>query len=146
VSWNAPTLWWLAAGALVALELASGSFYLLMLALGATAGALAAQSGLLATAQIAMAALVGGGATAAWHFMRQRQPKPDPAASNRDVNLDVGETVHVQAWASNGSARVQYRGSVWTARYAGTGTPSPGNYRISALHGNELRLVLATNA
>ena len=31
---SSPTLWWLLAGALVAAELATGTFYLLMLALG----------------------------------------------------------------------------------------------------------------
>jgi len=40
--WNGSTLWWVIAGTLVALELATGTFYLLMLALGAAAGALAA--------------------------------------------------------------------------------------------------------
>jgi hypothetical protein len=42
---SASTLWWLATGALVVLELTSGTFYLLMLALGAAAGALAAHLG-----------------------------------------------------------------------------------------------------
>jgi membrane protein implicated in regulation of membrane protease activity len=146
VTWDAPTLWWLAAGALVAVELATGSFYLLMLALGAAAAALAAHAGFAAAAQVALAALVGGGATVAWHLKRQRSDKTAPvapAASNRDVNLDVGETVSVQAWGEDGTARVQYRGSAWTARYAGTGTPGAGLHRIAALHGNELRLVAA---
>ena len=34
MEWNAPMLWWLATGGLVAAELATGTFYLLMLALG----------------------------------------------------------------------------------------------------------------
>jgi membrane protein implicated in regulation of membrane protease activity len=144
MSWNNPTLWWLAAGALVALELATGSFYLLMVALGAAAGAVAAHMGLSGAMQVMVAALVGGGATAAWHFKRQRGPQAAPATSNRDVNLDVGQTVHVPAWANDGTARVQYRGSAWTARYVGEGLPSAGNYRITALHGNELRLTAAS--
>ena len=40
--WTGATVWWIAAGLLVVAELASGTFYLLMLALGAGAGALAA--------------------------------------------------------------------------------------------------------
>ena len=39
MDWSASTGWWLAAGVLVAAELATGTFYLLMLALGAAAGA-----------------------------------------------------------------------------------------------------------
>ena len=39
------TLWWLAAGAAVIVELLTGTFYLLMLTLGLAAGALAAHAG-----------------------------------------------------------------------------------------------------
>ena len=35
------TLWWVAAGIVVAAELATGTFYLLMIALGLAAGAVA---------------------------------------------------------------------------------------------------------
>ena len=38
MDWSLATWWWIAAGVLVAAELASGTFYLLMLALGAGAG------------------------------------------------------------------------------------------------------------
>ncbi|WP_288092045.1 hypothetical protein [Thiomonas sp.] len=41
-----PTAWWILAGFFVAMELVSGTFYLLMLAVGAVAGALAAHAGL----------------------------------------------------------------------------------------------------
>ncbi|MBA3625982.1 MAG: NfeD family protein, partial [Methylibium sp.] len=40
MEWSAATLWWIAAGVLIAAELATGTFYLLLLALGATAAAL----------------------------------------------------------------------------------------------------------
>ncbi len=36
---SAPALWWVLAGVLVAVELATGTFYLLMLALGAATAA-----------------------------------------------------------------------------------------------------------
>ena len=39
------TLWWLLAGAAVAVELLTGTFYLLMLGIGVAAGALAAHAG-----------------------------------------------------------------------------------------------------
>ena len=35
--------------------------------------------------------------------------------ANRDVNLDVGQTVHVDAWGAEGECRVQYRGAAWSA-------------------------------
>ncbi|MDP1901948.1 MAG: NfeD family protein [Rubrivivax sp.] len=140
---SASTLWWLAAGALVAAELATGTFYLLMLALGCSAGAVAAHLGLGSTTQIVAAALLGGGATLAWHLKRARQPPAPPAESNRDVNLDVGETVHVPAWAADGSARVQYRGATWSVRFAHAGAPAPGEHVIVAMHGSELRVAPA---
>lgn len=62
MDFSAPTLWWILAGALVAVELATGTFYLLMLATGA--GALAAHAGLSASTEIVSAAIVGGGTAA----------------------------------------------------------------------------------
>jgi membrane protein implicated in regulation of membrane protease activity len=140
VDWNAWTLWWLACGVLVAAELATGTFYLLMLALGCAAAAVAAHLGTHATAQTVTAALVGGGATAAWHLNRRRHPKAEPAERNRDVNLDIGESVHVTQWAADGSTRVQYRGAAWSARLAEPGACEPGPHTIVAIHGNELRV------
>jgi membrane protein implicated in regulation of membrane protease activity len=140
---GASTLWWLAAGVLVALEVSSGSFYLLMLALGCAAGAVAAHAGLGSAGQMVTAALVGGGATAAWHVRRARHPKSLPAAANRNVNIDIGETVHVEAWDSDGTARVSYRGSAWTVRHAGDGPPAAGQHTIVAVHGNHLSVAPA---
>ena len=138
MDWSAATLWWVLAGVLVAVELGTGTFYLLMLAIGAAAAAVAAHAGLGSTAQVVTGALVGGGATALWHFKRARNPRSAPAASNRDVVLDIGETVTVRAWQADGTARVQYRGAAWAVRWAGTGAPEPGAHRIVALHGSEL--------
>jgi len=139
MDWNTSTLWWLAAGALVALELTSGTFYLLMLSLGCVAGALAAHSGFGSVVQVIAAALLGGGATALWHLRRRREARAAPAVeANRNVNLDIGESVKVGAWASDGTARVSYRGAAWTVQYAGAGTPAPGEHVIVAVHGNRL--------
>jgi len=138
--WTAPTLWWLAAGALVAAELVTGTFYLLMLALGAAVGAIAAQQGLGSTAQMVSAALVGIAATALWHWRRARAPRSAPSESNRDVNLDIGQPVHVQAWQHDGSARVQYRGAAWAVRWAGIGPAVAGELVVVAVRGSELQL------
>jgi membrane protein implicated in regulation of membrane protease activity len=46
------TIWWLVAGVLVAVELLTGTFYLLMLAIGMAAAACAAHLGGNATVQI----------------------------------------------------------------------------------------------
>ena len=143
MEWNAPMLWWLATGGLVAAELATGTFYLLMLALGCVAGALAAHAGLGATGQVATAAVLGAACTAGWHFKRARSPRSAPAESNRDVNIDIGETLYVDVWADDGSARVPYRGATWTVRHAGPGPPAPGQHVIVGVQGNHLRVAPA---
>lgn len=140
MDWNAAGLWWVASGVLVAAELATGTFYLLMVALGAAAGAIAAQLGAGSTAQIVLAALVGGGATAAWHLKRASGPRPPPVRENSDVNIDIGERIHVDAWGPDGVTRVAYRGSTWTAKLAPDSTAAPGMHRVSAVEGNWLVL------
>lgn len=134
------TLWWVAAGIAVAAELATGTFYLLMIALGLGAGAIAAHLGFAVSAQVIVAALIGGGATAFWHWRRFRQPRSAPARENRDVNLDIGERVNVAAWAADLTARVQYRGSTWTARLAPGAVAAPGEHLVTAVEGNWLVL------
>jgi membrane protein implicated in regulation of membrane protease activity len=140
MDWSASTAWWLVAGVLVAAELATGTFYLLMLALGAAAGALAAHAGAGLTTQLAAAALVGGGATVVWHLYRGKRPAALPADVNPDVNLDVGSTVQVPQWKPDGTARVPYRGSSWEARHVGGGAAQPGLHVIRAVEGTRLLL------
>ncbi|GAP37054.1 NfeD family protein [Piscinibacter sakaiensis] len=142
MDWNPATLWWVAAGVLVAAELASGTFYLLMVAIGLVAGALAAHLGAGLAAQISAAALVGAATTVAWHLRRPARRAP-PISENQDVNLDVGEAVHVAAWGADGTARVAYRGSTWTARLAPGLEARPGPHRVRAVEGNWLVLAPA---
>jgi membrane protein implicated in regulation of membrane protease activity len=139
-NWSVSTWWWLASGVLVAAELASGTFYLLMLALGTAAAALAAHAGLAPSGQLLVAAAVGGGAVVAWHLKRQQAGPAAPAEANRDVVLDIGERVQVTGWNSDGSTTVHYRGSAWQARWQGSGAPQPGEHLIRAVQGNRLLL------
>ena len=131
------TVWWLVAGAAVALELMTGTFYLLMLAIGMSAGALAAHAGAGLNVQLLVATLVAAGTVGAWHFIRSRRPPELPAGANRDVNLDIGQTVLVEAWKPDGTADVQYRGARWTAVSAGA-LPTPGLHRVREVTGSRL--------
>ena len=146
MEWSSASAWWIAVGIAVAAELATGTFYLLMLALGMAAAALAAHAGAGSALQLVVAALVGGGATAVWHFQRARRPTSEPARSNRDVNLDIGERVFVAGWAADRSAHVHYRGSDWNARLEPGATPNAGEHRVSAVEGNWLVLAPAASA
>ena len=141
---SAPALWWLLSGALIVAELLSGTFYLLMISLGAAAGALGAHAGAGVSAQIVVAALVAGGATAAWHLRRARHPRSAPAASNPDVLLDIGQPVRVAAWQDDGTATVQYRGAAWQARHVGALPLQPGAHIIVAVHGTRLDVTPAS--
>ena len=141
MEFSASALWWVLAGIAVAVELATGTFYLLMLALGMAAGAIAAQLGVSASGQVVAAALVGGGATALWHWRRIRGRPSAPAAQNRDVNLDIGERVQVIEWSADRTARVQYRGSLWSAQLAPGAPLETGEHVVVAVEAN--RLVLA---
>lgn len=133
------TIWWLLAGTAVAIELMTGTFYLLMIALGLIAGAIAAHLGLGMAAQLVVAALVGGGSVAVWHWRRGRTPAPLPAQANRDVNLDIGEQVEVAFWNADGTTRVKFRGATWTAVPAHPGhTGATGSFRIREMLGNRL--------
>jgi membrane protein implicated in regulation of membrane protease activity len=132
------TVWWLLAGTAVAIELATGTFYLLMLAFGMAAGAFAAPPGGPVAAQLIPAALVGAGAVGAWHLQRRKRP-PEPAASaNRDVNLDIGETVQVDAWNADGTASIKYRGANWTVVAASGVVHGTGPHRVREVVGNRL--------
>jgi len=134
------TLWWLAAGILVAAELTTGTVYLLMLAGGLAAGAVAAHAGLAATAQVLIAALVGGGAVLAWHFWRPRPPASQDANANPDVNLDIGETVQVESWLPDGSTHIKYRGAQWLAVPRDGSPRATGAHRIVEVRGSQLIL------
>ncbi|MBC7444716.1 MAG: NfeD family protein [Polaromonas sp.] len=132
-------VWWLLAGGAVAVELVTGTFYLLMLAAGLVAGALAAGLGLALTGQMLLAAAIGGGAVAAWHWRRSQSPPPKPVNANPDVHLDIGQAIHVVRWNADGTATVQFRGAQWTAIAADPAQASqPGNFRIKEMVGNRL--------
>ena len=132
------TVWWLLTGAAVAVELVTGTFYLLMLAIGLAAGALAAHAGAGLTAQLVTAALVGGGAVAALHLLRGRRPPGPSVAANPDVNLDVGETLMVDAWQPDGTAQVRYRGANWTVALLPGAAPAVGLHRVRQVVGSRL--------
>jgi membrane protein implicated in regulation of membrane protease activity len=133
------TLWWLVTGGVVAVELLTGTFYLLMLAIGFAFAALAAHLGWSQTQQIVVAALVGGGAVVGWHLRQMNRSKQEPAAqANVNVNLDIGETVQIDDWYADGTADVHYRGARWTAIHRAGVTPSAGSHRVAELIGNRL--------
>ena len=113
-------LWliWLVLGfVLVTIELATGTFYLLVLGLGAFAGALATWAGANVLVQAVVAAVVailGAWAVHHWHA-RNRGSGADALPGNF---LDRGQPVVLESWVDErtGLARVKYRGASWDAK------------------------------
>jgi membrane protein implicated in regulation of membrane protease activity len=134
------TLWWLLAGAAVAVELLTGTFYLLMLGIGMAAGALAAHAGAPVPVQLVVAALVGGGAVAVWHFVRRRHFPANAPGASTNLDFDAGEAVHVDAWAADNTSVVRYRGTTWTAVPAGGAPQGTGAHRVREVDGSRLVL------
>lgn len=132
------SVWWVLAGAVIALELLTGTFYLLMLALGLVGAAIAAHLGAGTALQLVVAAVVGGGSVLAWRSYKQKTPSAPPASANRDVNLDVGETVQVDQWTPDGTSSVKYRGAHWEVAIEASVTPTPGLHRIIEVIGSRL--------
>ena len=132
------TIWWLLAGGLIALELLTGTFYLLMLSLGVVGAAIAAHLGASMATQLVVAALLGGGCVVAWRSYKKHQPPALPAGANRDVNLDIGETLHIDAWNEDGTSTARYRGSTWSVSLRPGAASSPGLHRIVEVIGSRL--------
>ena len=132
------TVWWVATGLVVLLELFTGTFYLLMLAVGLAAGALAAHAQLGLSGQLVVAAVVGATTVSLAYLRRRRRPGAPSARADRSVNLDIGETIQIEAWNSDGTAQVRYRGAQWTALARPGSSPTPGAHRVAELVGNRL--------
>jgi membrane protein implicated in regulation of membrane protease activity len=128
------TLWWLIAGAAIVLELLSGTVYLLLVATGFAAAALAAHMGAGLIVQLLVASVVGVSAVALWYLLRRRRP----TRGDEDVNLDIGQTVHVEAWGPDGTATVRYRGAQWAVVPRAGTTTAPGEHRVVEVVGSRL--------
>ena len=134
--------WLIATGAVVVLELFSGTFYLLMIALGLAAGALVAWLGGNIAFQLICAAVVGVAATIA--LRRSRFGIRPRIAADRDpnINLDIGQTLTIKTWHHSGGqiyvARAMHRGAQWDVECLRSDTPEPGLYRIIAVRGSAL--------
>ncbi len=131
-------LWFVIASGLLVAELMTGTFYLLMIAIGCVVGGVCALLGAEPALQLVLGAAVGFTATMVlrrtrWGRIRRQQD----AAENRDVILDIGEVVEVQAWR-DGNAHVHYRGCRWDAALEPGAPARPGAQVIKAIRGSTL--------
>jgi membrane protein implicated in regulation of membrane protease activity len=110
-----------------------------MLAIGASAGAIAAHAQLSFSTQLIAGAVVGGLAVILWRIYSLQKLKSHPEQVSAQ-HLDVGEIVEVHEWLSNGTAQVKHRGANWTAVCAEGHSQAPGVYQIQDIQGNTLVL------
>ncbi len=140
-------IWFMAAGVLVVVELISGTFYLLMIALGAAAGGVASAAGLAMMGQFLSAATV---AVAGILALRQRGWWSHRSGKKSTIAFDAGQPVEVIERRVDGSLRVFYRGTHWDAELERDAELEPGanasgaavSYVIKSMRGS--RLVLTT--
>lgn len=134
-------IWLGAAGALVVFEIMTGTFYLLMIALGLSAGALCAALGGGFGAQLITAAIIGSGATFALRMSKYGKFSARQGSQrNPDVQMDIGQTVKVEQWSDanpGARARVHYRGAAWNVILL-DGAATPGEFSIVELDGSTL--------
>ena len=136
------TWWWIAFFLLVAAEMVTGTFYLLMVALGIGAAALLSYGDTSLTQQVGAAAAISAGAVALWHVYRaKRLGTGTGTGTGTDMSMDIGQTVMVASWEPDHTAKVLYRGAAWTAIAAqGHTNLQPGLHHIAAIDGSRLRI------
>lgn len=127
--------WFLLALILVGLEMLTGTFYLLMVAIAMAMGGLAGWLGMSLAWQLILcaAAVVAG-------TIILRRWKSGHATEMPNAGLDIGQPVRVIKWHENGSARVFYRGAEWDAETESSDTPHDTTLYISAVRGSGLVL------
>lgn len=121
-------------------EVSSGTFYLLLVALGLAAGGLAAWAGIDLQWQLLVCAIV---ALAGLMILRRTgvlKKRQSGLARNSDMHLDIGQTVEVDGWNESGFARVWYRGAYWQAELAAGQARAAGPHVISEMRGTRLVL------
>ena len=132
---NAYWIWWILATLLIGAELVTNTFYLLAVGIAFMFGGIAAWVG----AEMPMQLLTAGvlavvGTVAANRWRRRRGELPNLPG------FDVGQSVRVESWQPDGTARVVYRGTRWNGVLAKAETPRRHTMYIVATRGSTLVL------
>jgi len=128
-------IWWMLAALLVGAELLTGTFYLLAVGIAFALGGVVAWLGASNEVQLVVGAVCAGTGVLVAHWWRGRLGEPPHQGS-----LDIGQTVRVEHWRKDGTARVMYRGTLWDAEPATPQTPHADVMTIVAMRGSTLIL------
>lgn len=132
-------IWWMVlAFGLLILELLSGTFYLLVIAVAMAAGGLANLAGAAFELQLVVAAAIGLAGSLWLRRSRFGRLADDPGTLQ---SFDIGQVVRIEGWSDANTARALYRGAEWDVLLAPGETAAPGDYVIRSVQGS--RLVVA---
>ena len=127
--------WWILAAVLVGVELASGTFYLLVYGVAAAAAGLAAWLGAGMLVQFLTAGVIAVLGTLALHHWKRNTDHPESTVQD----MDIGKLVQVETWQA-GHGQVKYRGALWDAEAESPSVDSSRSLVIRAVKGNTLVL------
>ena len=133
-------IWFSLAGVLVFLEILTGTFYLLMIAIGSVAGGIVAwlwpDAGYFP--QFVSTGIVAAIGVAVLRRTSYGKGSDKDASIDPNVNLDIGQTLYVESWDAQRRARVQYRGAFWNCELTPTAEAASGNFIIREIRNNSL--------
>jgi membrane protein implicated in regulation of membrane protease activity len=134
---DADLAWAIIGLGLVIVELLTGTFYLLVLAIAAFGAAAAAWLGQGFPVQVIIGSVIGTLGCYGVHVYREKN-KGEQMAS-----VDAGQPANFESWLDQGAriARVRYRGASWEAVVDGDAAPEPGAVLyVHKTEGNTLRV------
>lgn len=135
-----PALIWLLLGlGLIAVEMLTGTFYLLILGAAALIAALAGYLG----APFSVQAILAAVAAVAGVLVLRRRKKAGGSAPTRENQMDIGQTAVIESWLSESQrlARVRYRNTTWDAEVLGVDRVEIGAMLyVASTEGNRLKL------
>ena len=107
--------WWFVAVVLVIIEMFSGTFYLIAVALGLAVAGAAAYIGVAWGVQVVVAAVLCSVSVAGIYRWKSTLTRTHQEEKVNFAN-DIGQTVFVASWTDERHARVKYRGAEWDAK------------------------------
>jgi membrane protein implicated in regulation of membrane protease activity len=129
------TYWFALALVLAGLEMATGTFYMLVLAIAVALGGVAALAGATMIWQVSLA-----GVATIFGILILRRSRIVRGSDSSNDSFDIGQPVRVITWNADGSARVHYRGAEWDAQMESPEISGDAALYIKSIQGSKLIL------
>lgn len=128
-------VWWILGMILIGAELVTGTLYLFAAGVAFLVCGLLAWLGASLPIQLLVVGVLSFVGSYAAHRWRTHNAPAEPQQS-----LDIGQSVQVQRWLDDGTARVVYRGTQWSAELAQPGGRRERTMYIVGTRGSTLLL------